>query len=136
MSVCVHCGVADCEATFHECLVRDFTEPDYGRVHHLTVGAYMLQHNVYTDETAPKMASFLLQYLDAPPDDHTKREVRRQADGQRRVVRRGGSPPVSPDGGWPLTISDVDLESGESYQTTVRAWAESVARVWACDTHD
>jgi hypothetical protein len=130
VSVCLHCGAADCEAKFHECLILDFTDPDYGMVHHLTVGAYMLQHNSYTDETAPQMASFVLRHLETPPDDQTKREIRRQADGNRRITRRGAAPPVSPNGGWPRSIADVDLESGHSYQTTVRAWAESVARVW------
>ncbi|MCV7130278.1 hypothetical protein H7I42_25395 [Mycolicibacterium vanbaalenii PYR-1] len=39
-----------CEAQFQECLDRGYSDPDYGVVHHLTVGAYMLSHGRQLDE--------------------------------------------------------------------------------------
>jgi hypothetical protein len=131
MSVCLHCGVDDCEALFHECLVRDFTDADYGIMHHLTVGAYMLQHNSYTDEMASTMAEFVLEHLDRPPGDTEKRRIRAWTDGAQRVTRRGAISPLAPPGGWPLTIADIDIGDAESYRATVRAWAEAVARTMA-----
>jgi Family of unknown function (DUF5946) len=127
MALCPHCDVEDCEAKFHECLVHDFTDPDYGVVHHLTVGAYMLQHNVYTDEIASAMADFVLRHLGEPPSEAEKHTIRARTDGAQRVTRRGSAPPIAPPGGWAMTIGEVDLGSGETYQNTVRAWAAAVA---------
>ena len=44
---CPECGApaGKCESRYHECLVKEFSEPGYGAVHHLTVSAYMLQHS-------------------------------------------------------------------------------------------
>jgi hypothetical protein len=134
MAHCAHCGVEDCQAKFHECLVHDFTDPDYGAVHHLTVGTYMLQHNAYADEITSAMAAFVLKHLETPPDDPDKREIRRWADGAQRVARRGPAPPVWPPGGWSLSIGDVDLSTGAAYCATVKVWAEAVARVLASGT--
>src|SRR5690606_10340024 len=40
------CGAdrAACEAAWGDCLQREFTDPAYGAVHHLTVAAYHVQH--------------------------------------------------------------------------------------------
>ncbi len=37
--MCLECGAPDrdCTARFDECLVREFENPQYGRVHNLTV---------------------------------------------------------------------------------------------------
>ena len=50
MTVCPECGAKStpeisCQTIFDECLIKEFTEPDFGAVHHLTVAAYMLQHS-------------------------------------------------------------------------------------------
>jgi hypothetical protein len=47
MTHCPECGATDslCKTRFDEFLVLEFTEADYGAVHHLTVTAYMLQHS-------------------------------------------------------------------------------------------
>lgn len=127
MAACLHCGVENCEAKFRECLVRDFTEPGYGVIHHLTVSAYMLQHNGYTDEMSSAMAHFVLRHLDKPPSEAEKQQIRAWTDGPQRVTRRGPAPPIAPPGGWSLTIGDVDLESADCYRNTVRAWAQAVA---------
>lgn len=136
MISCRHCGVDQCEAKFHDCLARDYTDPDYGAVHHLTVSAYMLQHNAYADEMSGPMASFVLNHLDEPPSEQTKRDIRGRTNGAQQVARRGPAPPICPPNGWSLTIADVDVETGDGYRATVRAWAESVARVLAHDTQN
>lgn len=129
MAACVHCGVDECEAMFHECLTLDFTNPDYGLVHHLTVGAYMLQHNAYTDEMTHVMADFVWRHLDQPPGAAEKLDIRVRTDGSRRVMRRGEAPPLRPAGGWSVTIADVDTGSATAYRESVRNWAASVARI-------
>src|SRR6185369_4158225 len=42
---CPECGAAECEARYHDFLVKEFEDPGYGAVHHLTVATYMLQHS-------------------------------------------------------------------------------------------
>ena len=36
---CPECGApaGECETRYHECLAKEFSEPGYGAVHHLTV---------------------------------------------------------------------------------------------------
>ncbi|PQP39645.1 DUF5946 family protein [Mycolicibacterium austroafricanum] len=129
MGACPHCGVEACEAKFQECLDRDFADPDYGVVHHLTVGAYMLQHSRYLDENVAGTVDFLLRHLDRAPGESAKRDIRRWTDGPRRVARRGEeSAPVPPELFWPSSIGDVDLTTADSYRASVRRWAEAVAR--------
>jgi hypothetical protein len=50
---CPECGAPDnnCETRYHECLVKEFTDADYGAVHHLTVAAYQ------TRRKAPSFSS-------------------------------------------------------------------------------
>src|SRR5919108_6330760 len=47
MMNCPECGAPNsaCETRFHEFLIKEFENPSYGAVHHLTVTAYMLQHS-------------------------------------------------------------------------------------------
>jgi hypothetical protein len=44
---CLECGATSkaCESQFHEFLAKEFTDPKYWAVHHLTVSAYMIQHS-------------------------------------------------------------------------------------------
>ncbi|QZT64677.1 DUF5946 family protein [Mycolicibacterium austroafricanum] len=127
MGACPHCGVEACEARFQDCLERDYTDPGYGVVHHLTVGAYMLQHNSFLDENIAGTVDFLLRHLDQTPDESAKRAIRRWADGPRRVARRDEhTSPSAPQGGWTSSIADVDVTTAEAYRTTVRAWAAAV----------
>ncbi|GAB3227514.1 DUF5946 family protein [Mycolicibacterium hippocampi] len=124
---CPYCGVDDCETKFHACLDRDFSDPEYGVVHHLTVSTYMLQHGRYTDENVHAMAEFVLAYLDEPPNQHARSEIRQRSDGSRRIIRRGEES-RSLVLRCQDSIGDVDLSTPENYRTSVRRWAEAVAR--------
>ncbi|BBX70449.1 hypothetical protein MPSYJ_39100 [Mycolicibacterium psychrotolerans] len=98
-------------------------------MHHLTVGAYMLQHNRYADGHERGVVEFVLRHLDRTPDERIKREIRRRVDGTQRVARRDrDAPPRRPRSGWSSSIADVDLTTADAYRTSVRAWAEAVAR--------
>lgn len=131
---CAHCGVPECDARFHACLERDYTDPGYGAVHHLVVGAYMLQHDAYADDVRAAMADFVLAHLDEPPSAHTMRRIRAHTDGPARVRRRPDDPPApAPVRKTRVTVADVDTTSAEAYRRTVRRWAEAVARDVARD---
>lgn len=125
MAACPHCGVEACEAKFQECLDRDFADPDYGVVHHLTVGAYMLQHSRYLDENVAGTVDFLLRHLDRAPGESAKRDIRRWTDGPRRVARRGEeSAPVRPDALRRAATGDSACQS----DTSCSSWPNSTCR--------
>lgn len=121
---CRECGATDCTAAFHACLAADFSDERYGIVHHLVVAAYGLQHRWYPAETASMMVEFVRGHLDRPPSDHDRRLIRQAADGSVRVRARQ---PEGPSPEWDLSVGDVDLGSADTYQSTVRTWARSVA---------
>jgi hypothetical protein len=101
----------------------DFSDSDYGEVHHLVVSTYMLQHNRYTNEGARDMVRFMAGLLESAPTKFDKQQVRLKTDGSTRVIRRQPAPPLATT--WRLTIKDVDTTSGEAYQRTVRSWARA-----------
>jgi hypothetical protein len=120
---CVHCGLEDCEARFHECLMLDFSDGNYGAVHHLVVSTYMLQHNRYTDEAARDMLAFIAKQLESTPTEFDKEQIRSKTQGETRVIRRDPAPRLEVH--WRLTINDVDTRSGDAYQRTARSWAKA-----------
>jgi len=121
---CVDCGAAGCEARFHACLAADFSDPAYGRVHHLVVPTYGLQHGWYSAVYEPWAVEFLHDHLDRPPSDHERRSIRAAADGPTQVRDRQ---PRHRAVDWPRHVGHVDLTSADTYVTTVRRWADSVA---------
>jgi Family of unknown function (DUF5946) len=125
-SPCPYCGGVDCESRFQNVLIHDFTDPDFGSVHHLLVAAYMAQHDVYDDATLEVMLEFMARSMDSFPTDHDRAQIRAIFDGSRRAVKRDRiAPPTSPRG-WTMTVLDVDDSSAEAYRRTVRTWARSV----------
>ncbi|WP_108668590.1 DUF5946 family protein [Euzebya rosea] len=135
---CPHCGGPECETRFHACLEQDYSDPGYGAVHHLVVGAYMLQHDAYADDVRAAMAEFVLAHLDRPPTAYTMRRIRAHTDGPARVRRRPDDPPparapADEAHGPRVTVADVDTTSAAAYRRTVRRWAEAVARDVAQD---
>lgn len=121
---CPSCGALDCEASFHACLAADFSDPAYGRVHHLVVPAYGLQHGWYTVHAETRMVEFVLDHLDRPPTDHERRRIRAVADGPVQVRARQ---PRRRHLDWEQHVGDVDRTSAAAYVATVRRWARSVA---------
>ncbi len=124
---CPYCGGVACEAGFHELLALEFLNPDYFRVHHLLVSAYLLQHEQYLPTHLETVTKQMARLIDSFPSDDDRRLVRAIFDGPTRVINRDRSPP-SPPRAWTMTILDVDSSSGESYQASVRAWARSLLK--------
>jgi Family of unknown function (DUF5946) len=122
---CPYCGGVNCEARFHELLGVEFLNPDYFRVHHLLVSAYMVQHEQYLPRHLETVLRDMARLMNSFPSDDDRRLVRSIFDGPTRVINRDRSPP-SPPRGWTKTILDLDDSSAESYQASVRAWAADV----------
>jgi hypothetical protein len=129
---CPGCGAAGdlCKSRFDEFLVLEFTDADYGTVHHLTVAAYMLQHSsklirqgwIYEREL---LREFLVE--NKPPSFIRKQNKDLVDSGRRKfkITSRDGLPVIHKST-WTKTILYVRTENAEVYCADVTAWARSV----------
>ena len=131
MTICPECGAPGgaCEARYHECLVKEFSDADYGTVHHLTVAAYMLQHSSkLSREGWLETRQLLRAFLD---ENKGPAEIRRQnslkVDSGHRQWKIASSDnlPVIHGATWTKTVLDVRLENAETYRADVTAWARA-----------
>ncbi len=132
---CVQCGAVlaegnTCQTIFDECLMLEFANPAYGRVHFLTVSCFMVQHGRYSDEALAWIQPILRAYLD---EQLTTQQIRRRAargtnSAQRtwKVTRRPDAPPL-PMIAWSITIADVaqSLSNPEAYCEKIKQWARA-----------
>ena len=126
---CPDCGAPDnaCEARFHEFLVKEFEDPSYGTVHHLTVATYMLQHSSkLTREGWLHERELLKEFLveNKPPAFIRKQNKDLVDSGKRKfkIKSRDGMPVINKTT-WTKTILDVRMENAEVYCEDVTAWA-------------
>jgi len=129
---CPECGASDglCQTRFNEFLALEFTDADYGAVHHLTVAAYMLQHSSQlTREGWMYERKLLREFLveNKPPSFIRKQNKDLVDSGKRKfkIASRDGLPVISKSA-WTKTILDVRSESADVYCADVTAWARSV----------
>ena len=129
--ICLDCGAPEstCETRFHEFLVKEFEEADYGAVHHLTVATYMLQHSSkLTREGWLHERELLREFLveNKPPAFIRKQNKDLVDSGKRKfkIKSRDGLPVINKTT-WTKTILDVSAENAEIYCEDVTAWARS-----------
>ena len=128
---CPECGAPDlqCEPRYHDCLAREFSDAEYGAVHHLTVASYMLQHSSKLSlqgwlETRRLLREFLI-------NKRSPAEIRMQnknnVDSGRRnwkITSKEGAAKINKIE-WTKTILDVRLENAENYCVDVTTWAKA-----------
>ena len=129
---CPECGATDqkCEARYHECLVKEFTEAGYGSVHHLTVATYMVQHSSkLTREGWLLERDLLKEFLieKKTPEFIRKRNKDRVDSGKRdfKITSKDGAPKISRTA-WEKTILDVRMEDAGQYCKDIIEWATAV----------
>jgi hypothetical protein len=130
---CPICGASpvdgkSCEDIFNEFLVLEFTDPDYGTVHMITVAAYMVQHGRYSDEGLVWIKEQLRRHLEGVSFQEIRREASSQVSNSSRgwkVTRPTDAPPL-PKVNWSMTIADVAKENhdAESYCRSIRKWGK------------
>ncbi|MBI5951536.1 MAG: hypothetical protein HY865_07745 [Chloroflexi bacterium] len=132
MTNCPECGATNtlCKPRFDDFLVLEFTDADYGAVHHLTVTAYMLQHSSkLTREGWLHMRGLLREFLveDKPPQ-YVRRQNRDLVDSGKRKFKISSKDglPVIQKSTWTMTILDVRAENADAYCEDVSAWARAV----------
>lgn len=132
MNPCPECGTPDnvCETRFYECLAKEFEDPAYGVVHHLTVAAYMLQHSSkLTYEGWLYERALLREFLVAnKPPAFIRKQNKDLVDSGKRAFKfksKDGKPVISKTA-WTKTILDIRMENAEVYCEDVTGWARSV----------
>lgn len=128
--ICPECGAVNCRSRFDEFLALEFTDADYGAVHHLTVGAYMLQHSSQlTREGWLHERELLREFLvDNKPPAFIRKQNRDLVDSGKRTfkIKSRDGQRVIQKSTWTKMILDVRAENAEKYCADVTAWARSV----------
>lgn len=137
--VCSDCGAIlveeqPCETYFHQMLFWENEEPENGRVHHLAVLCYHLQHPaLYAPEGLAYARQLLKRFV---VDGEAPAQVRQQAKEQvasnnRQWKIKGsagsrGSYPVPIV--WRMTAADVVAGGIDNYCENVEKWAATIQK--------
>ncbi|HEV2239390.1 MAG TPA: DUF5946 family protein [Ktedonobacterales bacterium] len=132
---CPQCGATystdeTCASRFNDCQAREFSDPAYFAVHHLSVPCFMLQHDHYSRAGWIRVWRLLVRFLDGLAPEQARRDARKAGAGGNRMpsLTRGpklvGVAAVT----WSRTIADVRRDSAEQYCADVRAWTAQVVR--------
>lgn len=135
MTKCPDCGASPlsnegCEEKFQSFLALEYSDPDYGVVHHLTVCAYMLQHPSRLSRTGwlemrDLLARFLIGQLD--PAEFRVRN-RKYVSNQNRSwsFTKGPRQELPVEFTWIKTILSVDSSTAAQYRSGIEQWARQV----------
>jgi hypothetical protein len=136
--ICPECGAAwtknrTCQSAFDEFLVLEYTDPEYGIVHMLTVACFMIQHGRYSDEGLVWIERRLREHIEK---GMSMEEIRRKMGGETdqirrrwKVVRQPGDLPQRSIP-WTMTIMDVagNMQDASSYRDLIKQWAITTLR--------
>lgn len=132
--ICTHCGAkvpdgAQCADRFWEGQILEGNDPAYYAVHHLSVPAYYLQHNMYSREGWLAVHKLLREFVFeglAPQD--ARQKYKHAVDSGKRTfnIVRGEKLPGVEQIAWGLTVADMRLDTAEHYCEDVRRWARQV----------
>lgn len=114
---------ASCQQRFDELLALEFTDPAYFAVHHLTVTAFMLQHNRYSHHGWLAARALLAELVQ---DGFDPAEARRRHQKGSSSITRGSRFPRFGEIRWTRTIADVRTDDPASYRQDVETWARAV----------
>lgn len=131
-SHCAECGAPwtaedNCTQRYHCFLALEFSNPEYGVVHHLTVATYMFQHpSQLSSQGWQAIREQLRQFLDEglrPAEARAR--IRKSAEFQKRSwsLKKGPRQQLPSDFAWTQTIMSVDDATGEPYRQGIEQWA-------------
>lgn len=129
-TVCSECpGDISCREYFDLCQAREFSEPAYFAVHHISVPCYYLQHNLYSKDgwlaTRERLSAFLA--TEHPPGPARDPDRTRFSSANRRFrFTRGDKLAGVETIRWSITIADIRLDTPELYCAGVSTWGRSI----------
>ena len=129
---CPECGAHEklCQSRFDEFLALEFSDADYGAVHHLTVATFMLQHSSrLTREGWQHERDLLREFLIEKKSPALIRKQNKNVvdSGKRsfKITSKTGKPVIEKSA-WAQTILNVRTDNAEIYCADITAWAHAV----------
>ncbi len=104
-------------------------DPAYYAVHHLSVPAYYLQHNMYSLEGWLAVHKLLSEFVfEGLMPQQAREKYKHNFDSKKREfsIVRGQKLPGVEQIAWGFTVADVRLDTAEHYCEDVRRWARQV----------
>jgi hypothetical protein len=120
-----------CWASFGELIAREYEDPDYFRVHQLTVDTYAVQHPGERERRAVQSVAVHLMTLGMVIEYGL--DPRHGPQLHKRMVKAGGYQWLAPRSMvGRMTVLDVlQATTADEHERFVRAWAEDVWEAWA-----
>ena len=136
---CPQCGAPwkpdlTCQDHFHQMLFWEAEEAALGKVHHLMVLSYSLQHpSLYSSQGLENAIGLLVDFLEKGMEpDQVRFEMRAVVDAGKRswtITARSASQGTYPNPvHWPMTVADIVAGGPETYCQNVRTWAHSILK--------
>ena len=135
-TTCPECGAVQndgktCQDDFHQMLYWEAEDPALGRVHHLMVLCYNLQHaSLYSPEGLHHARGLLRNFVEEGLSTEDVRRLNRDIvdSGKRQWKIKGDKVQGSWDGPvtWTMTAADVVAGGMANYCDNVEAWADTV----------
>jgi hypothetical protein len=142
VKVCPECGAVTvparaCQEIFDEFLALEFSDPNFGVVHFLTVACFMIQHRRYSDEGLHWIAGKLRDHLEKGISvENIRRQANRDAsrDNRRWKAGRASNERQLPVIDWRMRICDVNFPSGDAtiYCEEITHWARLTLEDMQC----
>lgn len=136
MKTCSECGASltsgrSCQDYFDELLAKEYSNSEYGAVHHLSVPAYMLQHPSRLSkrgwlEMRRLLTSFIQQ--GKSPNEVRKTTQKSIQNNQRDFSFTKGEAIKLGNITWTQTISDIRMEEASTYCEDVLEWARQILK--------
>lgn len=133
--VCEDCGAEmkddlTCQEMYAEVLAREFSDPVCGKVHHLTVLCYNIQHpGSISRESLEWSISTLAAAMKGKWSGEDLLQQVGQSLAKKEIPTLLSSPEEPVDGltrNWSMTIADVYNLDAQGQAERVRAWAEAI----------
>lgn len=120
-----------CWAAYGEVLAREYSDPAYMTVHHLTVDAYSVQHpGTPSRRRMQSVAVHLIGLYAGLELGLPRRQVARLMDGATKHLQLHWLDP--PEDLGSVTVAEVlPAESAEEHGHVVRRWAASAWAAWS-----
>ena len=132
-SGCPQCGARlahiRCLIYFDTFQVREFEQPAYFSVHHISVPCYLLQHNMYSREGWLMTRECLRKFLNCNTLTSMNADWdRTKFDSGHRTwnFTKGGKLAGVENILWSRTIADVRLDTADQYCADVLSWGKSI----------
>lgn len=136
INTCSECGATltsgrSCQDYFDALLAKEYSNAEYGAVHHISVPAYMLQHPSQLSrrgwlEMRRLLSSFITQ--GKSPDEVRKTSQKSVQNNQRDFSFTKGESIKLGHINWTKTIADIRMEEASTYCKDVLEWATQILK--------